>query len=119
MRASAEGAAFFMMWRSTRRPVSPFAASAETNSIDRISRTLARTKRLTTPMGMRESVTTGRIRGLTCSQLEQKPEEPRGQRELALVERRAEHLLGEGLLGEDRGPEELFGSLLNTLKLAL
>src|SRR6516165_10887435 len=76
MSASADGAAFFMMWKSTRRPMSPLAASADTNSIDRISRTLALTRRLTTPIGMSERVMTGRIRCLACSHVHGKPSGP-------------------------------------------
>src|SRR5262249_27658006 len=57
-------------------PMSPLAASADTNSIDRISRTLALTRRLTTPIGMSERVMTGRIRGLACSHVHAKPSGP-------------------------------------------
>ena len=41
-----------------------------------ISSTVARTSRLMTPIGISESVTTGRIRCLICSQLAGKPGGP-------------------------------------------
>ena len=71
-----DGAAFFMACTSTRRSSSPLARRAPTNSWPMISRTFARTSRLTTPIGMSDSVNTGGIRCFTCSQVRGMPPGP-------------------------------------------
>ena len=65
-----------MTCATTPRSSRPLARSAPTNSWLTISSTLARTSRLTTPIGIRESVSTGSARWLTCSQVRGKPGGP-------------------------------------------
>ena len=76
MRAITDGAAFFITCAMTPRSSRPFARRAPTNSWLMISSTLARTSRLTTPMGISDRVNTGKIRCFTCSHVRGKPSGP-------------------------------------------
>src|SRR5215470_14672502 len=74
--ARAGGAAFFSTWNTTRRRRSPLASSAVGNSWLMTSSTVERTSRPITPIGIIDSVATGRIRQRSSSQFVGNPPVP-------------------------------------------